>query len=67
MSGHMNFLAASDAVRFVVFGALMTLLLGSIAWASFIDEWKERKARLRDRSRRRQKSDESEQGDSVRR
>jgi hypothetical protein len=43
MSGHTGFLAASDAVRFIMFGVLMTLLLGSVAWASFIDERKQTK------------------------
>jgi len=50
MSGHTGFLAASDAVRFIMFGVLMTLLLGSVAWASFIDERKASKARLRERA-----------------
>jgi hypothetical protein len=47
MSGHVGFLAASDAARMIMFGALMTLLLGGVAWASFIDE---RKVHLREKS-----------------
>jgi hypothetical protein len=52
MSGHTGFLASSDAARFIMFGVLMMLLLGSVAWASFIDERKANKARLRDRANR---------------
>jgi hypothetical protein len=52
MSGHIGFLGASDAVRFIMFGVLMTLLLGSVAWASFIDERKASKSRLRERANR---------------
>jgi hypothetical protein len=52
MSGHTGFLAASDAVRFIMFGVLMTLLLGSVAWASFIDERKASKPRLRELANR---------------
>ncbi len=52
MSGHTGFLAASDAVRFIMFGVLMTLLLGSVAWASFMDERKASKSRLREHANR---------------
>jgi len=50
VSGHTDFLAASDAVRIIIFGVLMTLLLGSVALASFIDERKASKAQVLDRN-----------------
>jgi hypothetical protein len=53
---HNTFLAASDAGRFIIFGVLMTLLLGSVAWASFVDERKASKARAHENEKRTRES-----------